>query len=408
MPVCVFGQQSFTLNGAIAESMNYVANKLPDKTKVVILKVKAPNTELTEYITVECENYISNNTSLALVNKKSLPDILKRNNIADLYKVEESEIFKVAGLLGANDVIFVEFDKHGELYSFLIRAFDVESAQIKAMLALHVELDKLLADFIGETYISSEKLHEKAQYEELARIEKELEELKVKISTQDTSQSQNQSDFDAQIDAIANILVDKTQNNESNAYAPEEKRENKESGKYFVFSVRNEFLTGNGAMGFGGDIELGVIAKNGFYFSTDFNSGVRYFGGGFNFGACINKDGAIKGIIGITTTKYGEKRISLIVKSVLGITTGFWIAPVSVDVYRGGVYYATYTDYNISFCGAFWKFMLGRKGNIDLTNKALLGVRREIDYSDKHLEKVNTYPNITYSVSAGFTLTKKK
>jgi len=149
-------------------------------------------------------------------------------------------------------------------------------------------------------------------------------------------------------------------------------RKKVEDDKYFVFSSRCE-LRNLGLDDLGIDMEFGTIRKSGFYLSADFsvdllgllkeNSG--YFGGGLNFGGCFNKDGAVK--------------------NVFGFTAGLW---------GGGS--ASY-DYNYSFGGVFWKLMFGRNGNFDITNKALFGS----DYGFSQF-------NINHSLSAGFTLTKKR
>ena len=170
-----------------------------------------------------------------------------------------------------------------------------------------------------------------------------------------------------------------------------------ESGRMFVFSVRSENLFGS-MMNTGGLFECGVIGANGFYFSGEVGGGVFYFGGGFNFGGCINKDGTIK--------------------NVLGITAGNWWTEG-----LGGTSYSGYSDnwvmdyyyYNddgngFNFGGPFWKIMFGSKGNFDITNKWLFGVRRVEDREFYNWGLDNYYKtfNFTYSLSLGWTLTKRR
>lgn len=94
--------------------------------------------------------------------------------------------FFIRTALGAKAAIFVEFAKRDENYRFFIQMYDTETEKINGMLALPVELDGLLADFTGETYISPEKRREMEKDEELARVKKELEELKSKHTASDT------------------------------------------------------------------------------------------------------------------------------------------------------------------------------------------------------------------------------
>ena len=183
LPIFAFSQQIITLDKAIAESMDYFSQKLPSNAKVAVLKVETINNDLTDYISVECENYIKDNTPLIPANKKGLESILKQKNIADLNKSNDDEILGVARLLGANAVIFVEFLKRGENYRFFAQAFDAKTAEIKGMQSLRVGLDGLLADFIGEKYVdpTAAKAENK---EDIASVKKELEEIKALLAMQ--------------------------------------------------------------------------------------------------------------------------------------------------------------------------------------------------------------------------------
>jgi len=409
LPVCVHAQQTFTLDGAIAESMDYITEKLPEKTKVAVLKVKTLNEELTDYISVECDNYIKDNTLLVLANKKQLPEILKRNNIADLNKASEEDVIKVAGLLGAKAVVFVGFDKRDGNYRFFIQMYDTETAQTNGMLALPVELDGLLADFTGETYISPEKRREMEREEELARVKKELEDIKAhnaKLQKErEAAKLQNQSDFEAAFDELEtrkkggdvrsrlesetaqkHLDIAEQKSPQSPALAAEPQNEDdRQKNKYFVFSFRPEIFTGRGATAFGADMELGRIGSRGLYLSADLSGGLLYAGVGFDIGGTINKDGLFK--------------------SVLGVTYGVWVAPIKVyiedETGREELY--DMPNLNMNSSGAFVKFMLGKTCNIDITNKLLFGIRLF-----QQNDEFDVLPNITWSGSIGFTLTKKK
>jgi len=394
LPVYAFGQQSLTLGVAITESMNYVAGKLPDGTKVTVLKVDAPNMKLANYITVECENYIKNNTKLLLCNKNLLPDILKRNNITDLNKTGYENVLRIAGLLGAKYVIFVEVEKHYEYYSFFMQMFDVETAQTSGIFELRVELDELLANSANEKYISSAQLHEITEgedmaHEELVRIEKELEELKAEISAQKTVHAQNESDFNTAFSEIKAPYFDGGDTvKKSRISTSAADTQAKNNRKYSVFSLRPEYITNAKVIAIGGDIEFGKIYSNNLYFTTNLDLGIIYLGAGFNVGAYI-----------ISKSIYGG-----VIKNVLGITTGFWNAPIRVNVNENGNYH--HVDNNMSFGGLFWKLMLGWKWNIDITNKVLFGVCEVSDYHDEVISERQF--NLTYSLSAGYTLMIRK
>jgi len=192
LPILAFSQQILTLDKAIAESMDYFAQKLPSNAKVAVLKMEAPNYELAEYISVECENYIKDNTPLITANKKGLESVLKQRNISDLNKADDDEILNVARLIGANVVVFGEFSKRGENYRFFIQALDTKTAEIKGMLSLRVGLDELLADFTGEKYVAP-NVAKTENKEDIASVKKELEEIKALLAQQQSAQKQSNS-----------------------------------------------------------------------------------------------------------------------------------------------------------------------------------------------------------------------
>ena len=134
--------------------------------------------------------------------------------------------------------------------------------------------------------------------------------------------------------------------------------------RYFVFSSRPEFSMRRDLRTVGVDFELGQVNENGVYRTADLGfiidvDTVFYFdfSAGFNIGLCLNKDG--------------------IVKNVFGTMAGIWG-----------------DTFNIT--GAFWKLLLGRNNNVDVTNKYLVG----ISLQDGGLKT-------TYSASIGYTLMLK-
>ena len=157
-----------------------------------------------------------------------------------------------------------------------------------------------------------------------------------------------------------------------------------------LFSIRPEYVLGTSVNGVGGSIELGAISKNSFYFSTEINGGNIYFGGGLNIGGCFNKDGAIK--------------------NVLGLNAGFNNTLRLVEFKKDGKMLASKTGQNVSIAGAFWKLMFGGKNNFDITNKILLGYKKNpIAYKESSREFVyDEWFNTTYVFSVGYTLTKNK
>ncbi|MCL2846007.1 MAG: hypothetical protein FWE23_11275 [Chitinivibrionia bacterium] len=158
----------------------------------------------------------------------------------------------------------------------------------------------------------------------------------------------------------------------------------------FVFSIRPEFVAGNSAMGAGGVIELGVIGRNGFYFSPQLSGGGIYFGGLLNFGACFNKDG--------------------FVKNVLGVSAGYHNTLLFVNFRQENEIVRYETGINVGVAGLFWKFMLGRDKNFDITNRILFGWQRNPDFYYMENDRIvfDEGLNATWTLGVGYTLTRKR
>ncbi|MDR0304635.1 MAG: LysM peptidoglycan-binding domain-containing protein [Chitinispirillales bacterium] len=177
-----------------------------------------------------------------------------------------------------------------------------------------------------------------------------------------------------------------------------EVKSGKKRYRYFVFSLRPEALirpekfNENSVMALGANMELGAISAKGFYFSLDLSGGKFYYGGGFDIGGCLGRNKAVK--------------------SVLGICGGYWNIVTKADVKKNGyVLIDSAKGNNVSYGGGLWKLMFGRTGNFDITNKVLIGPKKDdpVDYSENSKTFIyDTSLNLTWSASVGFTLTKKK
>ncbi|MCL2845970.1 MAG: hypothetical protein FWE23_11090 [Chitinivibrionia bacterium] len=158
---------------------------------------------------------------------------------------------------------------------------------------------------------------------------------------------------------------------------------------YRVFSVRPEFITTGAVMGVGATAEFGKINTNGLYLSSELSLGAAFLGGWFNIGMCFNKDGGVKNVLG------------------LGAGAHFSGAYVDFRNYNG-TWLGRDKEINMNFVGAFHKLLIGREKNIDITNRFMLGYRRNpVDFLKETDSFV--YDNglgMAYTLSIGYTLTR--
>lgn len=406
--VCAFGAKALTIDGAIFEGMNYVSEKAPPGTKVAVLNIESDNRDLSDYIIVECRNHIAGSTFLSLSNTGKLPSILREKGISDLNAVDDETFLEAAGLLGADFAVLGNFSKQTGNYRFLVRILSVETGKIIGMQSYEVHLDEILADFTGETYNPSSPPSPSSQ--NLDDIEKELEELRKQARESQLRADSAFAELEARkkgddrsarerLEADFSAARDGWQVREDSSVkieAPYKVEIPAKGGRkrMFVFSLRPELVSGLSAMGVGGTLELGSIYRKGFYFTTEVGGGAVYGGAGFNFGGCINKNGRVKNVLGIT----GGLWNTIIYVRVHG--GAFW-DPVSENIINTPGY-SSYEDYNFSTGGIFWKIMFGNgRNNFDITNKLLFG------YISVGYDNVNRL-NITHSLSIGYTLTKDR
>jgi uncharacterized protein YdhG (YjbR/CyaY superfamily) len=158
----------------------------------------------------------------------------------------------------------------------------------------------------------------------------------------------------------------------------------------FLLSIRPEFIAQTAVMGIGLNIEFGAILGNGLFLSGDFGGGAIYWGGGFNIGYCFNKDGTAKNVLGATFgPRFAVKLVDFMVQP-----------PFSIR--ESGI--------NTSFGGIFHKLMLGGQNNFDLTNRLMFGHRDNpvLYISDRNRFVYEKGLNLSYSVSIGYTLTRRQ
>jgi len=157
----------------------------------------------------------------------------------------------------------------------------------------------------------------------------------------------------------------------------------------FIFSVRPEFIAASKTIGVGMAVEAGAVLENGVYLTGELNGGGVYFGGGFNAGYLFNQNGTVKNI--------------------LGLSAGYRNVLHYLDILKDDNPHRSARGDNICIAGAFWKLMLGKNHNFDITNRFLLGSRNNpIDYNmstDEFIYKDGV--NKTYVLSIGYTLIKR-
>jgi hypothetical protein len=162
--------------------MQYVSEKLPRGARISVLSINADSRELRDYMVVESENHISNNTFLRLVDKNRRSVALQGKDVDNLSGLEEEELLEIGRLIGAEYVVLGEFSKRGEFYRLVIQLLDVETAEIKGMLSTRVVLNELLADLTGVELAPATPV--KNDSEDLMKVKEMLAQIDAKLESE--------------------------------------------------------------------------------------------------------------------------------------------------------------------------------------------------------------------------------
>jgi hypothetical protein len=168
-------------------------------------------------------------------------------------------------------------------------------------------------------------------------------------------------------------------------------RSRRRAERGYVLSVRPEMVR-SVSSDVGGVAGLGILSGRGFYLGAEFRGGQAYLGGDLNIGYMFNKDRLIRNILGIS---------------------GGWQNKKSQEkVLDRGVIITEYERNNYAFGGVFWKFLVGRRINLDITNKLLFGYRTTGIYTESltslyDIEEIRRF-NMTYSLGIGVSLIRSR
>jgi hypothetical protein len=157
--VFTFAQnETLSLNEAINRSMYYLAGRLPQSSKVVILNFSAPTQKLSDYIIEELTAYIVNANNFTVTDRQNLELLQKELNFQLSGEVSDVTAQAIGQKIGAQTIISGSIIPLGEIYHFRIRAINVETAEVQGQQTTTIRMDPILAALVGITYRDSEDL----------------------------------------------------------------------------------------------------------------------------------------------------------------------------------------------------------------------------------------------------------
>jgi len=150
--ISAFSQSAVTLDMALNNSTTYLTEKIPAKTKVVVLNFTSKWPELSDYIIEELIGYIVNEGTLTVVDRSNMEVIRKEMDFQLSGEVSDETAQSIGKKLGAQIIISGSMTAIGNTYRLRIRAISVETAQIQGMQNIDVVQDSRSAALTGTAY----------------------------------------------------------------------------------------------------------------------------------------------------------------------------------------------------------------------------------------------------------------
>lgn len=154
-PVFTYSQNAVSLDMTLKNSTNYLNDRIPAKSKVVVLNFSSAWPQLSDYIIEELIGYIVNEGALTVVDRANLETIRQEMNFQLSGEVSDETAQSIGKKLGAQIIISGSITAVGNSYRLRIRAISVETAQIIGMQNLDVVQDSRLAALTGTAFVGS-------------------------------------------------------------------------------------------------------------------------------------------------------------------------------------------------------------------------------------------------------------
>jgi len=133
------------LDATIREASSYLNERIPFKSKVVILNVESTSDALSDYIIEELVANAVNDGNFTVVDRKQLADIQAELNFQLSGEVADNQAVAIGQKFGAQTIVSGRVSPMGENYRISVRALSVESATIQAQFNKNIPADPTIS-----------------------------------------------------------------------------------------------------------------------------------------------------------------------------------------------------------------------------------------------------------------------
>jgi len=133
------------LDATIREASSYLNERIPFKSKVVILNIESTSDALSDYIIEELVANAVNDNNFTVVDRKQLADIQAELNFQLSGEVADNQAVAIGQKFGAQTIVSGRFSPMGESYRLSVRALNVETATIQAQFNKTIPTDSVIS-----------------------------------------------------------------------------------------------------------------------------------------------------------------------------------------------------------------------------------------------------------------------
>jgi len=136
------------LDLTIREASTYLNEKIPSRSKIVILNIESTSDALSNYIIEELIANAVNDNNFTVVDRKQLNEIREEMNFQLSGEVADDQAVQIGHIFGAQSIVSGRISPMGENYRFSVRALSVETATIQAQFNKNIPIGSTIASLI--------------------------------------------------------------------------------------------------------------------------------------------------------------------------------------------------------------------------------------------------------------------
>jgi TolB-like protein len=144
----VFAQD--TLDTTIRHASGNLGNRIPLKSKILVLHFKADSTELQDYIIDGLIGGLKKNPGFSVLEKRNTFSIIESNDLSITIELSDDKAISIAKNLGVNAVVFGAIVPSGDGYRFNVQAVSTQTGKEYWSNTYTIQEDNTLASLVSK------------------------------------------------------------------------------------------------------------------------------------------------------------------------------------------------------------------------------------------------------------------